>query len=150
MSTTSINVLGYARNKEQFVVKTQNADVRIGTNSRYPELSGASPYEYILAGFAGCINEIGKVVAAELNFELKSLQIEISGDLDFQKFEGIPTGERAGFSRIEIVLKPTTEATLEELQQWLKIVQFRSPVYDNLINSTPVELVLYKEYSHVA
>ncbi|MEN0081399.1 MAG: OsmC family peroxiredoxin, partial [Flavobacterium lindanitolerans] len=58
--------------------------------------------------------------------------------------------ERVGFSKIEIVLKPTTDTSLQVLQKWLKLVQQKSPVYDNLVNSTPVELILYKEYNYAA
>ncbi|RRJ91117.1 OsmC family protein [Flavobacterium macacae] len=138
----AINVLGYSRNNEQFVVKTQNADVRISNNNRFPELDGPSPFEYILAGFAGCINAVGQNVAAELGINLKSLQIEITGTVSQE--------ERIGFSKIEIVLKPTTDASLKLLQAWLKLVQQKSPVYDNLINPTPVELILFKEYNYAA
>lgn len=138
----AINVLGYSRNNEQFVVKTQNADVRISNNNRFPELDGPSPFEYILAGFAGCINAVGQNVATELGINLKSLQIEITGTVSQE--------ERIGFNKIEIVLKPTTDASLKLLQAWLKLVQQKSPVYDNLINPTPVELILFKEYNYAA
>ena len=138
----AINVLGYSRNNEQFVVKTQNADVRISNNNRFPELDGPSPFEYILAGFAGCINAVGQNVATELGINLKSLQVEITGTVSQE--------ERIGFSKIEIVLKPTTDASLKLLQAWLKLVQQKSPVYDNLINPTPVELILFKEYNYAA
>ena len=138
----AINVLGYSRNNEQFVVKTQNADVRISNNNRFPELDGPNPFEYILAGFAGCINAVGQNVAAELGINLKSLQVEITGTFSPE--------ERIGFDKIEIVLKPTTYASLKILQMWLKLVQQKSPVYDNLINPTPVELILFKEYNYAA
>lgn len=138
----AINVLGYSRNNEQFVVKTQNADVRISKNNRFPELDGPNPFEYILSGFAGCINAVGQNVAKELGLNLKSLQVEITGTISQE--------ERIGFNKIEIVLKPTTDASLKILQAWLKLVQQKSPVYDNLINPTPVELILFKEYNYAA
>ena len=138
----AINVLGYSRNNEQFVVKTQNADVRISKNNRFPELDGPNPFEYILAGFAGCINAVGQNVAKELGLNLKSLQVEITGSINHE--------ERIGFNKIEFVLKPTTDASLKILQAWLKLVQQKSPVYDNLINPTPVELILFKEYNYAA
>jgi uncharacterized OsmC-like protein len=148
MNTKSINVLGYAGNNKQFVVKTLNTDLRINQNNNYPELEGPNPYEYILAGFAGCINSLGQMVAAEQGIALKSLQVEISGELNTSRYEGKPTQERAGFNKIEITLKPTTTASLGVLQKWLSEIQSRSPVYDNLANSTPVDVVLFKEYQH--
>jgi uncharacterized OsmC-like protein len=147
MNTNSINVLGYTGNNSQFVVKTLNANLRISQNAKYPELEGPNPYEYILAGFAGCINALGQLVAAEQGIILKSLQIEITGNLNVPK----PTAKtkvRPGFSNIEITLKPAAAASLEALQKWLREVQLRSPVYDSLVNSTPVDVVLYKEFSY--
>lgn len=150
METKSINVLGYAGNNKQFVVKTLNTDLRINQNNNYPELAGPNPYEYILAGFAGCINSLGQMVAAEQGINLKALQVEISGELNTARYNGQATTQRPGFNKIEITLKPTTTATLETLRGWISEIQSRSPVYDNLVNSTPVELALYKEYDYAS
>lgn len=138
----TINVLGYSKSNEQFVVKTENADVRISNNSRFPELEGPNPFEYILAGLAGCINAVGQNVASELGINLKSLQVEITGTVNQE--------ERIGFNKIEIILKPTTDASLKSLQEWLKSVQKKCPIYDNIVNPTPVELILFKEYNYAA
>lgn len=144
MNSNSINVLGYSGNNSQFVVKTLNANLRISENSKYPELEGPNPYEYILAGFAGCINALGQQVATEQGITLRSLQIEITGNLNEPK----KGKSRPGFNNIEITLKPAAATSLETLQEWLKEVQRRSPVYDNLVNNTPVDVTLFKEYSY--
>ncbi len=144
---TQINVLGYTGNNSQFVVKTLNANLRISQNEKYPELEGPNPYEYILAGFAGCINALGQEVATEQGIALRSLQIEITGSL-----ETITTvngrNSRPGFKNIEITLKPSSVASLDALQNWMREVQLRSPVYDTLVNNTPVHLNLYKEFTY--
>jgi len=146
MSQKIVNVLGYARENNQFVVKAQNFDVRISKNDEFPELEGPSPLEYILAGYAGCINAVGKLVAKEQGIVLKSLQVELSATLSLDKYQGKVSNERAGFSSIEVVVKPTSNATLEQLKRWLIAVENRCPVQDNLINPTPVSVVLFKEY----
>ncbi|KGO88161.1 hypothetical protein Q765_03695 [Flavobacterium rivuli WB 3.3-2 = DSM 21788] len=149
MKPQSINVLGYTGNNSQFVVKTLNTDLRINQNAQAAVPGIASPYEYILAGFAGCINALGQLVAAELGINLKSLQIEITGSLNTDVVSGISGKVRPGFNSIEIVLKPAAAAPLETLQRWMKEVRFRSPLYDNLVNNTPVKLNLFKEYTAV-
>ena len=149
MSTKIVNITGYARNNEQFVVKAENFDVRISKNQNHPELDAPSPIEYILAGYAGCIHAVGTLVAKELNLDLKSLKIEISGEINVDKFLGNPTADRAGFKSIEVLVKPIAEATTEELQNWLKIVESRCPVYDNLINPTPIQVSLVNEFESV-
>jgi len=146
MSQKIVNVLGYARENNQFVVKAQNFDVRISKNEEFPELEGPSPLEYILAGYAGCINAVGKLVAKEQGIVLKSLQVELSATLSLDKYQGKVSNERAGFNSIEVVVKPTSNATLEQLKAWLIAVENRCPVQDNLVNHTPVSVVLFKEY----
>ncbi len=149
MSTKIVNVLGYARENNQFVVKAQNFDIRISKNDQSPELEGPSPLEYILAGYAGCINAVGKIVAKEQGIVLKSLQVELSATLSLDKYQGKISDERAGFRSIEVVVKPTSDATLEELQNWLKAVENRCPVQDNLTYPTPISVVLFKEYQSI-
>lgn len=148
MNTKSINVLGYTGNNSQFVVKTLNTDLRISRNSKFPELEGPNPYEYLLAGFAGCINALGQVVAREQGIALKSLQIEITGSLSAADKAGDILKSKPGFNRIVIQLKPVAAASLDALQKWLDEVQLRSPAYNALVNNTPVDLVLYKEYAY--
>ncbi|QYJ67143.1 OsmC family protein [Flavobacterium litorale] len=140
-----INVLGYTSNNKQFVVKTLNTDLRINQNTQYPELEGPNPYEYILAGFAGCINALGQIVAQEQGITLRSLQIEITGNLNQQ--DGVNTA-KPGFSRIEIKLKPQAAVPLAVLKNWLDEVQQRSPAYHTLVNNTPVDLLLFKEFAY--
>lgn len=145
MSIVNIKVSGNSKPNEQFVVKAQNFKIRIGENPSYPELEAPCPVEYILAGFAGCLNIVGGIVAKELNIEIKSLQIEISGELDVDKYLGASTEERAGFKGIEVTVKPISDASKEELQKWIEIVESRCPVQDNLFNPTPISLNLVQE-----
>ncbi|MNF08853.1 hypothetical protein D3C80_2093750 [compost metagenome] len=70
------------------------------------------------------------------------MQVEITGTVSQE--------ERIGFNKIEIVLKPSTDVSLKVLQTWLKSVQQKCPIYDNLVNPTPVELILFKEYNYAA
>ena len=149
MSQKNVSVLGYAKENSQFVVKAQNFDVRISKNEKSPELEGPSPLEYILAGYAGCINAVGKLVAKEQGIVLKSLQVELSATLSLDKYQGKISDERAGFNSIKVVVKPSSDATLEQLRAWLIEVENRCPVQDNLVNPTPISVVLFKEYQSI-
>lgn len=149
MSNKIVNILGYAKEGNQFVVKAQNFDVRISKNDSFPELEGPSPLEYVLAGYAGCINALGKIVAKDHGIVLKSLQVEITGALSLDKYQGKTSNNRAGFSSIDVVIKPTSDATLEQLKKWLEEVEFRCPIHDNLINPTPLSVTLLKEFNAI-
>ena len=71
MSTKIVNVSGSSKVNEQFIVNAENFEIKIGANSNYPTLNAPSPIEYILAGYAGCINAVGTLVASEqLRFKI--------------------------------------------------------------------------------
>src|SRR5688572_7723403 len=82
------------------------------------ELGGTNqapnPVEYILAGYAGCINVVAHITAKELNIDLKDLQISIEGDLNPARLFGTSYSERAGYQSIEVKLK-TKNAIAEGL-----------------------------------
>jgi uncharacterized OsmC-like protein len=140
MSTKTVTIYGRAKKDEQFLIKTETHDIRISKNKNYPDLDAPSPIEYLLAGYAGCINAVGTLVAKELKIDYKSLLVDISGDIDVDKFYGRETTARAGFNKIRVAIKLEANISKKELKNWLDIVESRCPVYDNLINPTPIEV----------
>ena len=148
MSDLKFSVIGESNSSTQFIAKARQFKLIIDEPN---DLGGtdedANPVEYILAGLAGCINVIGHIVAKELGFEIKKLNIEVSGDLNPNKFLGVSNDERAGFKSIGLNLIPETDADINTLSKWLIIVEERCPVKDNLNNKTPVKLSVEKVYS---
>lgn len=146
MSSKTVVITGFSGNDNQFLVKTGNSDVNITNSVSGDSAEGPSPTDYLLAGFAGSINAVGLLVAKELGIKLQSVQVEIVGELQTKKANGIQTRSRAGFRKIEVIVKPTSDASLPLLKQWMDEVKERCPLRDNLINTTPVTLTLLKEY----
>jgi uncharacterized OsmC-like protein len=148
MSNLRFSVNGESNSTTQFVAKARHFKLVVDEPE---ELGGAdaaaNPVEYILAGLAGCINVVGHLVAKELGFVISKLNIDISGEINPDKLLGISNHERAGFQSIQINLNPETEADIVTLSQWLKIVEDRCPVKDNLRNETPVRFSVEKVYS---
>lgn len=64
--------------------------------------AGPNPVEYVLAGYAGCLNVVGHLVAKEMGMELKKFAVEVAGDLNPARFMGQDTPERAGFQQIRV------------------------------------------------
>jgi uncharacterized OsmC-like protein len=148
MSDLTFSVKGESTSPAQFIAKTRGFTLIVdepkdlgGTNE------DANPVEYILAGLAGCLNVVGHLVAKELGFTLKNLKIEVNGSLNPNKLFGTSDEERAGFKEINLELIPETDADIETLATWLKIVEERCRVKDNLTNKTPVKVSVTKEYS---
>jgi len=104
--------------------------------------SAPNPVEYLLAGYAGCLNVVFHLVAKEMKIKINKLQHEISGDIHAGKFLGISNEDRAGFRSLQVNIDLDADGTSEKLDQLFALVKERCPVNDNLVNSTPVNYTL--------
>ena len=106
------------------------------------ELGGTNkapnPVEYILAGYAGCINVVAHLVAQELDFPLENLTIDIDGYLNPNRLFGKSQEDRAGYKSIAVILETTSVIDPELKKKWLSEIGHRCPVNDNLTNPTPI------------
>lgn len=109
--------------------------------------AGPCPVEYVLAGFAACILNVAYVVAGERELELRSVKVRVEGDLNPARFMGKPTEDRAGFQSIRLITNIDANMTLEEKEDFLRTVEARCPVSDNLAGATPVDVIL-EEKAH--
>lgn len=148
MSDLKFTVAGESTSATQFIGKTRQFKLIVDEPE---DLNGtdeaANPVEYILAGFAGCVNVVGHLVAKELGFKINKLKIEVSGDINPERFLGASNQERAGFKSIQLNVIPETDASIETLAKWLEIVEERCPVRDNLANETPLKISVEREYN---
>ena len=95
---------------------------------------GPTPVDYLLAGLAGCINVVGHVIAKEMGFELRGMDIQLEGDLNPARFMGKSKEQRAGYKEIRVKITPDSDADEATLEKWLGIVEDRCPVSDTLVN----------------
>jgi len=133
----------HSENPTKTVVRTRTFEMIIdeptdlgGTNE------GANPVEYVLAALAGCLNVMCHVVAREMNINLRGVEIQLAGKLNPDKLFGKETSDRAGYKEITVEISPDTDADRATLEKWLKVVESRCPVSDNLNNPTPVLIKL--------
>ena len=147
MADLNFSLSGQNENATKFVAKARQFILTIDE----PEGLGgtdhaANPVEFLLAAYAGCINVMGHIVAKELSFKLNSLRIELDGDLNPAKVFGQETTDRAGYKEIRINIISDAQTDEETLVKWLKILESRCPVNDNLSNPTPVKISLKSEF----
>lgn len=143
MTDSIISVKAFSENPTKTVVKVRDFEIFVDEPSRLGGTNdGPNPVEYILSGFAGCINVMGHLIAKEMNFTLKGVEINISGALNPAKYSGKETTERAGFKHINVELKPDADTDEGTLKKWLEIIESRCPVADNLYNSTPINITM--------
>jgi uncharacterized OsmC-like protein len=143
MSLLTFSVAGQSLTPTKFSAGARQFEVLI---DEPPSLGGAdeaaNPVEYILAGYAGCLNVVGHLVARELGIPLRKLGVRISGQIDPARFLGEKTSERAGYRSLHVELLPDADASPAQLAEWLRIVEDRCPVNDSLRNPTPVSISL--------
>lgn len=143
MATLKFSIKAHSENPTKTVVEARNFKIVVDEPKNLGGTDdGPNPVEYVLAAFAGCLNVVGHLVAQEMGFSLKGMEINMEGDLDPSKFMGKETEERAGYKEIRVSLKPDSDADEETLQKWMTSVKARCPVSDNLANATPVKVVL--------
>ena len=85
---------------------------------------------------------MGNLIAGEMGFELRGLDIRIRGELNPAKLFGTSDADRAGYKSITVELIPDCDADAATLATWLHAVEARCPVSDNVQNATPVQVVL--------
>ena len=101
-----------------------------------------NPVEYLLAGYAGCINVVAHLVADELDFKLKDFKVDIQGFINPARLFGKSYAERAGYQSLEVTLQTSTLIDPELKKTWLEEIESRCPVNDNLSNPTPIKFSL--------
>lgn len=99
-----------------------------------------NPVEYLLASYAGCLNVVAHIVAKELKFQLKDLSISIEGTLNPARLLGKSFEERAGYRGLDVKLLTTSNIDEGLKLRWLKEIEARCPINDNLNNETPISI----------
>ena len=105
---------------------------------------GPSPVQVLLMALAGCLNVTAHEVAKQKGLGLKSLSIDINGNLDACTFMGCNDENRAGFENIDVNMNAKFEQYQSEdiIANWLAETERRCPVTDNIRSSTNIELHL--------
>ncbi|WP_232054775.1 OsmC family protein [Thermococcus sp. 2319x1] len=138
--TIQFYVEGKTESPTKVIAKVREFEIVVDET---PELGGTNegpnPVEYLLVALAGCLAITGHLVAEEKGIGIRSIRIKATGILDPRKFQGLD-GERAGYKKIKVEIFPEGNFTESELSEWIKEVEERCPVSDNLKNPTPVEI----------
>jgi uncharacterized OsmC-like protein len=141
MSDIKFRVKAHSENPTKTIVKARKFSLVVdepedlgGTNE------GANPVEFVLAGYAGCLNVMSHVCAKELGINLKGVKIDIVGSLNPERLFGTSFEDRAGYKEITATIKPDCDADEATMERWLAAVVDRCPVGDNLKNATEVRV----------
>jgi uncharacterized OsmC-like protein len=100
--------------------------------------TGPTSLEYLFCSLAGCIGSIARIVAHQKKIALRGMEIAVSGELDTDVLLGKSRANRAGFSGITVRARIDADLTDEQKREFLKEVDERCPVSDNLRQVTHV------------
>jgi uncharacterized OsmC-like protein len=102
------------------------------------EDEGPNPVEYVLGALAACQEIAIKAHAGQLGIDLKSIKVDVSGDLDLHGFFNL-SDVRPGFTNVRYQTFIETEESDPVKLQNLKDLSIKNcPVLDIISNPVPV------------
>lgn len=143
MADIKFSIKAHSENPTKTIVEAGNFKIIVDEPKNLGGTDeGPNPVEYVLAALAGCLNVVGHLVAKEMGFVLRGIELEIEGNLDPSKFMGLKTQDRAGYKEVRVILNPDADADKATLDKWATTIEERCPVSDNISNMTPVKIAL--------
>ncbi len=101
---------------------------------------GPSPLEYLFLSLGGCFCTIGRIIANQRRIELRGMKVRVEGELDTSALLGQSSERRAGYKSIRVVAWIDADMSYEEKLSFLKEVDKRCPISDNIETPTPISL----------
>ena len=100
--------------------------------------TGPTPLQYLFCALAGCIGSIARIAAHQKKIALRGMEVTVSGELDVETLLGKAKVNRAGFGGITVRVKIDADLTDEDKTEFLREVDERCPVSDNIRHLTTV------------
>lgn len=106
------------------------------------ENRGVNPVEYAISALAGCVTTTFVVNAAARGINLKSVRVELEGELDLRGILNLDDQTRPGYEQIRMTYHIESDAPREQIEELLQYAKGRSPVHDVIANPVPVQVKL--------
>jgi uncharacterized OsmC-like protein len=100
--------------------------------------NGITPVEYVLVALGGCLTAGVAAIAQQRGIQLRSVQADVSAEMDLHGILGADPDVRNGFSEVRVGFRIDADATPAEIEALVAQSQKRSAVYDILTNPTAV------------
>lgn len=143
MPQKTLKVTAQLFEKYRIEVKADNHVIRIdqpltggGTDT------GPNPLSCQLSALAGCIGTVARIVANRQKLPLRGMTIDVEGDIDTDYLLGRTKEGRAGFQTIRVRVNMDADMTGEAREKFIREVDSRCPISENLLNATPMEIVV--------
>jgi uncharacterized OsmC-like protein len=100
--------------------------------------AAANAGELLLHALTACITAAIVYHAAARGIEIEEIDSSIEGDIDLRGFLGLDEEVRKGFQQIRMKLRIKADMPDDELQALAALGPQFSPLYDSLVNGSPV------------
>ncbi|NLA95496.1 MAG: OsmC family protein [Clostridiaceae bacterium] len=94
--------------------------------------TGMNPVEALLGSLAACKSIVVRAFVKKYRINLKSIRVEVEGDLDPEGFQGINKEAKIGFSEIRSHFYIEADNSEEEIERYIEFVERNCPVQDTL------------------
>ncbi|MTG98045.1 MULTISPECIES: OsmC family protein [Myroides] len=148
MKNNVVKVLGFSVRSTQFAVKTANFSFTVNDGRDLVRVNQIDSAELLLARLAGSIHYIGNLIGSTLNLDLKSIQVEVRGEVKNNE-DDEKSIDITNFKKIDVIVKPTTPASIVLLKEWMDAVKSACPVFTDFKTLTPTVVTLVKEYDQI-
>lgn len=141
---TETNWIAGAHSKTKirgFVLESDEPKILAG-NDKAP-----NPVELVLASLGSCLAVGFAYNAAAMRINIRSLDIEINGNLDLRSFLGISDSIRPGYQWITVTCRIDSDMPREKLEALCSYVRRTSPVRDIVGNAEPLKIILESSHS---
>lgn len=101
--------------------------------------TGMNPVEAVLGALGACQSIVARVYARKFGIKLDDFRVELEGDLDLDGFFQ-KSDVRPGYSDIRYTFYVKTDASREQVEEFVQFLERTCPVGDTIAN--PVNLKL--------
>jgi putative redox protein len=101
-----------------------------------------TPPETLAFALGSCVVSTGRLLATQKKIVVRSLSATVDGELDFARALGMQTDARAGFRQLSVSVSIDADLSADDKAAFLSEVSARCPMCDNLVEATPVSVVL--------
>lgn len=100
------------------------------------EDSAPNPVEHLLNALLGCVTTSLVMHAASRGIEIQAIESEAQGDIDVRGFLGLTNEVPRGYQNIRLTFRVKSDSDPRKLEELARF----SPVFNTLINPTPVQI----------
>jgi uncharacterized OsmC-like protein len=101
--------------------------------------TGMNPVEAVLGALGACQSIVARVYAKKFNVRLDDFRVEVEGDLDLDGFFK-KSDVRPGYSEIRYTFHIKTDASKEQVEQFVEFLEQTCPVGDTIANQVNLKL----------